>query len=373
MHKLLARQARRILGTEEAQVPALLQELRQLAGSTQVSPGVARLLNGFEEFLLRVDEAYIQSERDLDLRSRSLMLSSVELTQINERIRELNGTLEKRVVQRTEELEFAMNKLQQLQQDLTRNETQTALNTVIASVSHELSTPLGNSLMMASTLIHQSKTFQKQLDANQIKRSDLGTFVKATQDGNALMMRNLERAAELLHNFRQVANDQASGLRREFDLATVATEIVDTLAPSLKRHPHRVVLDIPPDIPMEGPPGPLGQIIMNLINNAYLHAFEGKNDGVLTIRAERTDHRVALSFADNGVGISRDHLARLFEPFFSTKRGRGGTGLGMGIVQSLVKEVLGGTIRVDSEVGRGTSFHILLPLIAPLQQANERI
>ncbi|TAH12758.1 MAG: sensor histidine kinase [Curvibacter sp.] len=370
MHKLLARQARRILGADESQIPALLEELNQLAGKPEVSPAVARTLKGLGEFLLRVDEAYVQSERDLDLRSRSLMLSSVELSQINERMRELNGTLERRVVQRTEELESAMDKLQQLQQDLTRNETQTALNTVIASVSHELSTPLGNSLMMASTLIHQSKTFQKQLDANQIKRSDLGAFVKATQDGNALMMRNLERAAELLNNFRQVANDQASGLRREFQLATVATEIVDTLAPSLKRHPHRVILDIPPDIPMEGPPGPLGQIIMNLINNAYIHAFEGKDDGVLTISAQHTEHGVSLSFSDNGVGISREHLARLFEPFFSTKRGRGGTGLGMGIVQSLVRETLGGTIRVESELGRGTCFLIQLPLVAPHPQAH---
>lgn len=370
MHKLLARQARRILGADEAQMPSVLNELRQLANSPGVSPETTRLVNGLEEFLQRVGSAYDQNDRDLDLKNRSLLLSSIELTQINDRIRELNGTLERRVEQRTLELEAAMDKLQRLQQQLARSETKTMLNTMIASVSHELNTPLGNSLMMASTLVDQSDSFQKVLETNQLKRSDLDAYVKATRSGNNLMMRNLQQAAELLTNFRHVANDQASGHRRSFDLATTVAEIVDTLAPSLRRHPHKVVLDIPSGIGMEGPPGPLGQIIINLINNAYLHAFEGRSDGVLTISACSGGSSVTLRFADNGVGISPDSLSRMFEPFFSTKLGKGGTGLGMGIVENLVRETLGGAITVSSELGVGTCFEIHCPLTAPAQKSQ---
>lgn len=370
MHKLLARQARRILGADEAQMPSVLNELRQLADSPGVSPETTRFVNGLEEFLQRVGSAYDQNDRDLDLKSRSLLLSSIELTQINDRIRELNGTLERRVAQRTLELEAAMDKLQRLQQQLARSETKTVLNTMIASVSHELNTPLGNSLMMASTLVDQSNSFQKVLETRQLKRSDLDAYVKATRSGNDLMMRNLRQAAELLTNFRHVANDQASGHRRSFELATTVAEIVDTLAPSLRRHPHKVVLDIPSGIGMEGPPGPLGQIIINLINNAYLHAFEGRSDGVLTISASSVGPSVTLRFADNGVGISPDSLSRMFEPFFSTKLGKGGTGLGMSIVENLVRETLGGAITVSSELGVGTCFEIHCPLTAPAPKSQ---
>lgn len=281
-------------------------------------------------------------------------------------IRDLNNTLERRVEERTAALEKTMDTLQRSQEELAQSEARATLSTLVASVSHELNTPIGNSVMAASTLGDHARTFQSMVDAGQLKRSDLTQFLDTLREGTALMQRNLGRAEDLLKNFRQVAADQASEQRRSFDLATVVTEILATLKPSLKRHPHRIVLDIPPGITLNSLPGPLGQVVINLINNALLHAFEGRDDGVLTISAQASEMDVMLRFSDNGVGISPENLNRLFQPFFSTKVGKGGTGLGMTIVENLVRKSLGGSIRVHSNVGSGTHFEIYIPRQAPV-------
>ena len=184
-------------------------------------------------------------------------------------------------------------------------------------------------------------------------------------EGVALLQRNLERSVELLADFRQVAADQASEQRRSFDLAHAVNEILHTLNPSLKRHPHKVVVDIPEGITMDSLPGPLGQVVINLVNNAYLHGFDGRNNGVLTIQARQQGDQVEMAFVDNGVGMAPEHLAKLFVPFFSTKIGKGGTGLGMAIVRNLVGKMLGGRITVSSTLGEGTRFDMVLPCVLP--------
>jgi PAS domain S-box-containing protein len=288
----------------------------------------------------------------------------------DEEIRELNSTLELRVQERTAALEAAMETLRQAQEELARSETQAALGTIVASVSHELSTPLGNSLMTAGTLMDHSRQFQQSLDAGNLRRSELSAFVAQVNDGNSLLLRNLQRAVELLRNFRQVVNDSASEQRRVFDLAGLVAEVLETLTPSLKRYPHRIEQHIAAGIRMDSFPGALGQVIINLTNNAYLHAFDGRSDGVLSISALLQGDYVLLQFEDNGVGISPAHLERLFEPFFSTKHGKGGTGLGMGIVDNLVRKSLGGSIAVTSTEGKGSYFELSLPLVAPAPEAD---
>ena len=120
-----------------------------------------------------------------------------------------------------------------------------------------------------------------------------------------------------------------------------------------------------PDIAMDSFPGPLGQVVINLINNAYLHAFDGMAQGEFTIHARAEAATVTLTFRDNGKGIAPDILERMFEPFFSTKIGRGGTGLGMSIVENLVTKTLGGQLKLHSELGVGTTVVVTLPLLAP--------
>lgn len=254
-------------------------------------------------------------------------------------------------------------------QALANSEANATLSTLIASVSHELRTPIGNGVMTASALADQAKKLSTAVQVGSLKRSELGVFLGFLTEGSELLLRNLNRAEELLTNFRQVAADQASEQRREFDLAEVVRETVSTLAPSLRHQPHQLVMEIPAGIRMDSQPGPIGQVVINLINNAWLHAFENRSDGVLTIRASSVSDQVHLSFIDNGVGISEENLTKLFKPFFSTKIGKGGTGLGMAIVENLVKKTLGGDMQVHSTVGQGTRFDIQLPLVLPTEKA----
>jgi len=296
---------------------------------------------------------------------RARVGAQLMLRQTLREVQDLNHNLEARVAERTTELQQALEHLHQSRQDLAKSQASATLSTLIAGVSHELGTPLGNSKMVASTLAEQTRAMVRDVRAGHLKRSGLDQFLGEVGDGVALLQRNLQRAVELLGDFRQVAADQASEQRRVFDLAEVVAEIVHTLSPSLKRHPHRVVVDIPAGIVMDSLPGPLGQIVINLVNNAYLHAFEGRSDGVLTIDARQDGDQVLLRFADNGVGMTAELLEKLFVPFFSTKIGKGGTGLGMAIVQNLVAKTLGGRITVASAPGQGTRFDVVLPKTLP--------
>lgn len=298
-------------------------------------------------------------ERAADGTPLLLAGTHLEITERKEaeaRIRELNATLELR-----------------MQEALARSEARATLGTLIASVSHEMGTPMGNSLMTASTLVDQARHFQSLLDAGTLRKSTLQQFVEQVREGNTLLLRNLERAVALLKSFRQVAADQASEQRRSFDLRQVLNEVMLTLAPSLKRETHTVELDVLEGIRMDSYPGPLGQVVINLVNNAYLHAFEGMEHGVVQLRVQADENHVTLICNDNGRGIAPDILEKMFQPFFSTRIGSGGTGLGMSIVDNLVKATLGGTLEVHSVLGQGTTITITLPRVAPEPTRSDEV
>lgn len=311
-----------------------------------------------------------------DARGQALLIAGtmVEIEarkQAEARILELNNSLEHRVAERSAELEEAMSKLRLAREALVRSEAKATLNTLVAGVSHELSTPMSNGLIGASTLAALAQEFQQQLAKGEgLRRSELNQFLNQMIEGSELAVRNMERAAELIKSFRQVATDQASEQRRPFDLHLVVQELLDALAPGLKRQKHdkiRIKVDIPEGMRFDSYPGPLEQVLTNLINNAYLHAFEGLNqDGEFLISADWAGaEHVQIICQDNGRGMDEATQEQLFTPFFSTKIGRGGSGLGMSIVDNLVSKTLGGVLRIESAPGRGTSVLITLPLIAP--------
>ncbi|MBS1197553.1 MAG: domain S-box protein, partial [Proteobacteria bacterium] len=179
------------------------------------------------------------------------------------------------------------------------------------------------------------------------------------------------RAAELITSFKQVAIDQTSSQRRVFILAEVIAKIITTLRPTLKKTPYNIETSIPEIIQMDSFPGPLGQVLANLINNAVIHAFEGKTQGTVRIEASQCeDKQVELKITDDGQGIPPANINRIFDPFFTTKLGQGGSGLGLSIANTIVTGILGGTISVASEIGVGTTFTLKLPNIAPIANTN---
>lgn len=296
----------------------------------------------------------------------ALVVDVTQRVRAEQEIRDLNADLERRVEHRTQELALALDSLHASREELARSQAKAALSALVASVAHELSSPIGNSVLVASTFRDLARELLQQLESGQLRKSSLLELGRNLEDGSLMLQSNLSRAEALVKNFKQVAADQASEQRRSFDLAEVVAEVVASLRPSLKKSPHRVVQDIAPGIVMDSLPGPLGQVLINLINNAYMHAFEGRADGgLLTISANVQGESVLLRVADNGVGIADSVLQHLFEPFFSTKIGRGGTGLGMSIVDSIVRKALGGAITVQSVPGQGTVFDITLPLCLP--------
>lgn len=299
--------------------------------------------------------------------SLALVRDITEQAQAEAAVRELNESLERRVAERTAELEHAYDTLKRSQAELSRADRMAALGTLVAGLSHELGTPIGNSVMTASLLSDQSQKLLQAVDQGTLKRAQLSDFLTQLQQGSDLLLRNLQRAEELLINFKQVAVDQTSESRRRFDLRTTAEEILDTLTPTLKHKPQKVLLEIPPGLQFDSYPGPLGQVLINLINNAFLHAFEGRGDGILRIAASAADaaDRVCLTVEDDGCGIPAAVMPHLFEPFFTTKASAGGTGLGLNIVYNIVTDLLGGDIDVSSPPGKGTTFSLTLPLVAP--------
>ena len=287
-----------------------------------------------------------------------------------EQLRQLNETLEMRVAERTTELQLMVDRLKQTQASLVQADKLASLGALVAGVAHELNTPIGNSLTVASTMENYVKGFETDV-AKGLTRSALDNFVNSAREGTDILMRSLRRAAELVSSFKQVAVDQTSTNRRRFDLQHTVDEIMLTLGPSIRKTTHRVLIDIPSEVMMESYPGPLGQVLTNMVNNALFHGFEGRENGTVTIAAEvLLDGHVRLTVQDDGVGIPAANLGRVFDPFFTTKLGQGGSGLGLNITYNLVRDSLGGTVQVESHMGQGTLFILVLPLVAPLAETQ---
>jgi signal transduction histidine kinase len=295
-----------------------------------------------------------------------------EMHRIDNALRELNAELEERVARRTEalasandDLSTAIAELRQTQTELVRAEKMAALGGLVAGVAHELNTPLGNGLMAVTALGDEVRKFRQSMQDG-LRRTALEALLSSVEQATDISTRNLYRAAELVSNFKQVAVDQTSAQRRRFALAEVVAEIVSSLRPSFARTPYKVVVEIPPGLWMDSYPGALGQVVTNLVNNAVLHGFEGRNQGTVRITGEARDEDwLLLRVADDGRGIPADLLDRIFDPFVTTKMGRGGTGLGLHISYNAVVSLLGGSISVRSAEGEGTDFELLLPSSAP--------
>ncbi|CDG84513.1 ATP-binding protein [Janthinobacterium agaricidamnosum] len=259
----------------------------------------------------------------------------------------------------------AYRQLQDAQTQLVSQEKLAALGALMASVAHELNTPIGNSLLIASTMQQRAEEVERLLNGPGLRRSDLVSYIDDALKGAQLVMRGLTSAADLVNSFKQVAVDRTTEQRRRFDLQQVVHEVIATVMNRIRGSSHRIDVDVGAGIAFDSYPGPLGQVLTNLIHNALLHAFERVEGGHMWLAARPAGGgRVRITFRDNGGGIAEANRKRIFDPFFTTKLGQGGSGLGLSISYNIVTSLLGGQIGVDSGA-QGTTFTLDLPLAAP--------
>nr|WP_242533413.1 ATP-binding protein [Niveibacterium umoris] len=346
----------------DARFPSFYTLARQLQLQGDVDQVVPVRHDGEASFMRTFGRAFEAGARKLAIWT---CVDVTETENARRALEELNASLEGRVEQRTNALRETLQHLQLAQDELVRSEKLAALGSLVAGVAHELNTPLGNSVTVASTIGELTSRLAEDLAGGRLRRSQLDEFVVAMQSAADLITRNLARARTLVTSFKQVSVDRVSEGRRRFDLAEVINEVAATLAPGLKGQPGRLDLDLAP-VEMDSFPGAIGQIITNLVNNAMLHAFEGRDDGLVVLSCRHLpDGFAELVCRDDGSGMDAETLRRIFDPFFTTKFGRGGSGLGMHIVYNLVTRGLGGTIEVASQPGSGARFRIVMPCVAP--------
>ncbi|MDS4040618.1 MAG: PAS domain-containing protein, partial [Candidatus Competibacter sp.] len=290
-----------------------------------------------------------------------IFFDTTERKRTEEELQRYREHLEELVAERTAELRQAMTQLVQA-------EKLAALGHLVAGVAHELNTPLGNARTVAGALGEHLGEFAAAVESGVLRRSQVDAFLKRGWEAVDLLERNTARAADLIGHFKQVTVDQSSARRRRFDLRQTVEELLATLRPQFKHTAHRIELDIPAGLELDSYPGPLEQVVTNLVTNSLIHGFAGIEAGLIRIGAVLLgSDRVQLDYADDGIGIPETILKRIFEPFFTTRLGQGGSGLGLYIVYNLVTGVLGGTVRVCGKPGHGTVFTFVLPRTAPIR------
>ena len=314
-------------------------------------------------------------ERDVSGKALRMVGTTGDITELKQHeiaLAEINAQLEQRVTQRTDalskvnqNLQETIDQLTQTQQQLVESEKLAALGGLVAGVAHEINTPLGIGVTAASFLDVEVKRLEKSLLENTLSKLDLENFSKNASESSQLILRNLYRADKLVKSFKQVAVDQSSEETRVINLRLYVEEVLVSLQPAIKKTPHEMHLYCMEVLVFETYPGAIYQILVNLVMNALLHAFpkneKGKIDILITLDRDST----LIEFRDNGCGMPEDIRRRVFDPFFTTRRGQGGSGLGLHIAWNLATQLLGGSLSCESEVGKGTSFYVRIPMHIP--------
>lgn len=262
--------------------------------------------------------------------------------------------------------EAALRNLRETQNSLIEAEKLAALGRLVAGVAHEINNPIGTSLTVASSLEHKTAVIAEELAQGSLKRSTLREFLAISHAASSQLVANLSRAAELIQSFKQVATDSNYSNQRTFDLGDLTEQVILSLRPGLRKQNLALNVDCQSGLTMNSYPGPYGQVLTNLFLNSVAHAFPDGRDGTIDIEVRASgDENVEILFSDNGRGMSLDIRRKAFDPFFTTRRDQGGTGLGLHIVHTVVTNCLGGRVNLDSELGEGTRIQLILPRVAP--------
>lgn len=245
---------------------------------------------------------------------------------------------------------------------LVRSERMASLGRLVVGMAHELNTPVGNSLLVASEALEQTRVTKQRMKDGTLKRSDLDEFTSAVETSNQLVVKSLTKISALVADFKMLASDQRDEAFQWINLTEYFEQVGSTVGGTVREAGHRLSIRVEPDLTMVSHPGTLLQVIVNLVENALTHAFPGRRGGEIRLEARLFDKlHVAITVADNGAGISEANQKHIFDPFFTTQLGQGGSGLGLSVVLTLIRDQLNGEIQLKSEEGRGSQFILILP------------
>lgn len=279
------------------------------------------------------------------------------LVKVSDRLQAQLAALNHELARRKAEAEDALARLKETQESLVQSEKLASLGALVAGVAHEINTPIGVALSCATHLTDATLALKKLFEADDIGVDDFERYMATATDTSRLVQSNCERAAALIRGFKQVAVDRASAERRTFNLRTSIEETLVSLGPRLRQAGIAVDLDCPADIEATSYPGALSQVLANLAMNSLAHAYAPGQAGRIAISVSLPDPgRIRLVFADDGKGIAPEHHARVFDPFFTTRRGSGGSGLGLHIVYNLATGPLEGSVTLDDTADKGSRF-----------------
>ncbi|MEA3512011.1 MAG: HAMP domain-containing sensor histidine kinase, partial [Campylobacterota bacterium] len=292
-----------------------------------------------------------------------------ELIESNKALEKHKEDLEYEVYQRTEELEesneelqVSINNLNQTQKHMVEQEKMAALGGLVAGVAHEINTPVGLGITGITHFIDKTQKLKKSYEKEEMSEDDFQKYLKESNDLAEIIYTNLKRSADLVKSFKEISVDQTNEVKKEFNFKEYLEKILLSIHSKTKNKHMDINLDCSDLIVISSYPGVYAQIITNLIMNSMIHGFENKNDGKIDITVTYMKDDLSIVYKDNGKGIDKENIKKIFNPFFTTKRDEGGSGLGLNIIYNLITSRLNGTIECKSEIGKSTQFNIKIPL-----------
>lgn len=298
----------------------------------------------------------------LSVTTYAIHLASVDLSAATLDLIKHKDQLKDQVRQRTKELESSLEQLTKTRDQLVESEKMASLGSMVAGVAHEINTPIGIGVTASSHLVEQSREFKRAFANNELTKTNVERYIENVDKGSDLIQKNLNRAAGLIRNFKEAAVEQSHNQLSEFDVGDHIRDVLDSLETTLVETEHKIDFSSPEHTTVFSSSAALTQVINNLVLNSIKHGFEGVTKGHIELALKVIDKSLKITYHDNGIGMAPDVRKKIFEPFFTTKRGQGGSGLGMHIVYNLVTQSLGGTIDCVSELSKGTTFELKIPL-----------
>jgi signal transduction histidine kinase len=324
---------------------------------------VIKTVTGKQDYSIRAD---VVTDDALGVLSENFNIMIADIETRNHEVASARRELEVRVREvdiSNRELSSTLQKLRATQQKLINNEKMASLGGLVAGIAHEINTPVGVGVTAASTLLESTRSVSNKYERGELTNSSLLQYIEHATSAANIILGNLERAANLIQSFKQVAVDQSNSEVRQIELKNYLGQVLTSLNPQFRKTNLRYEFECPSGLSIRSYPGALSQIVTNFVMNAIIHGYQKGDSGKISLVVSSCDPEgVCICFSDDGKGISPENIGRVWDPFFTTNRGGGGSGLGLHIVYNLVTQQLCGNIEIESSLGKGTAIRLFLPM-----------